>query len=128
MASLNDRIKLYLTVNNIPFTPDDYRTGQNGGSEFITFWNTSNLGNQPTLIQLAAFNAAADTAITNLQLRQQAFQQLQLSDTTVLRAIENNFPSSTLFDTWKAYRQQLRDIAAGRSPGPLPAVPSYPDT
>jgi hypothetical protein len=50
---LNTQIIAYLTVNNIPFTNNDYQTGQpEGQSNQILEWNTAKLGAEPTQAQL----------------------------------------------------------------------------
>jgi len=53
MASLNDKIIAYLTINNIAFVGGDYQTGQPEGEEDqVLTWDVSKLGTQPTYEQI----------------------------------------------------------------------------
>jgi hypothetical protein len=55
MTPLNDRVKAWLSQNNIPFSADAFSTFQPGDeAEQIGVWNSEKLGPQPSLEALAA--------------------------------------------------------------------------
>lgn len=56
MSSLNDQVIAWLASQNKTPAPSDYQTAiiTATGVDTIAHWNTTNLGTQPTLAQLAA--------------------------------------------------------------------------
>lgn len=53
--NLCEQIIAYLTVNNIPYTLEDFTTGiPDDGVNQILYWNTDKLGAEPTQSQLDA--------------------------------------------------------------------------
>jgi hypothetical protein len=85
MASLNDTIVAYLTVNNIAFGANDYQTGQpEGQADQVLHWNTAKLGNQPTQDQL---DSAYTTYQANLTAQAQATAATKESAITKLKAL-----------------------------------------
>jgi hypothetical protein len=85
MASLNDTIVAYLTINNIAFGGCDYQTGQTEGEkDQVLHWDTSKLGTQPTQEQL---NSAYTIHQANLALAQQAQANAKASAHAKLAAL-----------------------------------------
>ena len=85
MATLNDTIVAYLTVNNIAFSAGDYQTGQpKDQPDQILQWNTVELGTQPTDEQL---NSAYTTHEANLVSAQQAKEAVKASALAKLTAL-----------------------------------------
>jgi hypothetical protein len=85
MASLNDTIVAYLTINNIAFGGCDYQTGQPEGEEDqVLTWDTSKLGTQPTQEQL---NSAYTIHQANLATAQQAQANAKASAIAKLTAL-----------------------------------------
>ena len=85
MASLNDTIVAYLTVNNIAFGAGDYQTGQpEGQADQVLHWDTAKLGNQPTQDQL---NSAYTTHQANLASAAQAKEAVKTSALAKLTAL-----------------------------------------
>ena len=84
MASLNDTIVAYLTVNNIAFGPSDYQTGQpEGQADQILHWDAK-LGTQPTQAQL---DSAYTTYQANLTAQAQAKEAVKASALAKLTAL-----------------------------------------
>jgi len=85
MASLNDTIVAYLTINNIAFGGGDYQTGQpEGQADQVLTWNTETLGIQPTQEQL---NSAYITHETNLESARHAKEVIKTSALAKLTAL-----------------------------------------
>ena len=85
MATLNDTIVAYLTVNNIAFALGDYMTGQpEGQADQVLTWNTEKLGAQPTQAQL---DAAYATHQSNLTASQEATAAIKASALSKLVAL-----------------------------------------
>ena len=85
MASLNDTINAYLTINNIAFGGSDYQTGQPEGEEDqVLTWDVSKLGTQPTKEQL---DSAYTTHQANLAVTEQAKIDLKASAHAKLAAL-----------------------------------------
>jgi hypothetical protein len=85
MASLNDTIVAYLTVNNIAYAPGDYVTGQpEGQADQVLHWNTEKLSTQPTADQL---NSDYATHQANLASAQQAKEAVKASALAKLTAL-----------------------------------------
>jgi hypothetical protein len=85
MASLNDTIIAYLTINNIAFNAGDYQTGQpEGEADQVLHWDASKLGAQPTTDQL---NAAYSTHQANLESARQAKETAKASALSKLEAL-----------------------------------------
>jgi hypothetical protein len=59
----------------------------------------------------------------NAAFMAEAQEALIRSDVQVLRCYEAGVPFPP---RWAAYRQHLRDIGAGRRPGPVPGHPDWP--
>lgn len=69
MASLNDTINAYLTINNIAFGGSDYQTGQpEGQADQVLTWNTETLGTQPTQEQLDSAYATHQANLTKAEV------------------------------------------------------------
>jgi hypothetical protein len=84
MASLNDTIVAYLTVNNIAFSAGDYQTGQpEGQADQVLHWD-SKLGAQPTQEQL---DSAYTTHEANLTAAAQAKEAVKTSALAKLNAL-----------------------------------------
>lgn len=130
MASLNDKIVAYLTVNNIPFEAGDYMTGQlEGEPDQILQWNTEKLGAEPTQAQLdAAWPIYEGQQIAN-QNKANASQLLSATDWTCTVDISNPQYSNPYLgnqDAFLVYRSQVRQIAV--NPPTTPAVfPQMPE-
>jgi len=85
MATLNDTIVAYLTVNNIAFNGGDYLTGQpEGQPDQVLHWDTAKLGTQPTADQL---NSAYTTHQANLASAEQAKEAVKASALAKLTAL-----------------------------------------
>jgi hypothetical protein len=85
MASLNDTIVAYLTINNIAFGGGDYQTGQpEGQADQVLNWNTETLGTQPTQEQL---DSAYTTYQANLASAEQAKANAKASAIAKLTAL-----------------------------------------
>ena len=85
MATLNDTIVAYLTINNIDFGAGDYQTGQpKDQPDQILQWNTVKLGTQPTADQL---NSDYATHQANLASAQQAKEAVKASALAKLTAL-----------------------------------------
>jgi hypothetical protein len=85
MATLNDTIVAYLTVNNIAFSAGDYQTGQpKDQPDQILQWNTVKLGTQPTDEQL---NSDYATHQANLASAEQAKEAVKASALAKLTAL-----------------------------------------
>lgn len=127
---LNTEIIAYLTVNNIAYTINDYKTEQPiDGENAIVYWNTEALGVQPTQEQLdAAYVVWEKQQIAN-QNKQQASSLLQATDWTCTIDINNpqySNPYLTNQDEFLAYRSLVRQIAVNppSEPAIFPTVPT----
>lgn len=124
MASLNNKIIAYLTVNNIPFTSDDYMTGQpEGESDQILYWNTEALGPEPTEAQLDEAWPVYEGQQIAAQNKATASQLLTDTDWTCTVDINNPQYSNPYLgnqDAFLQYRSQVRAIAV--NPPTTPAV------
>lgn len=129
MASLNDKIIAYLTVNNIPFTSDDYMTGQpEGEADQILYWNTEALGPEPTEAQLDEAYPIWEGEQIAAENKTQAEQLLQATDWTATVDINNPQYSNPYLgnqDAFLQYRSQVRAIAVNppTTPATFPEVP-----
>jgi len=84
MASLNDTIVAYLTVNNIAFGPSDYQTGQpEGQADQILHWDAK-LGTQPTQAQLDSAYTTYQAQLTAQAQAQEAVKASALAKLTAL--------------------------------------------
>ena len=84
MASLNDTIIGYLTINNIAYSVGDYQTGQpEGQADQILHWDAK-LGAQPTQAQL---DSAYTTYQANLTAQAQAKEAVKASALAKLTAL-----------------------------------------
>lgn len=68
MASLNDKIIAYLTINNIAFNTGDYQTGYpEGEADQVLNWDTAKLGAQPTQEQLDSAYTTHEANLTKAE-------------------------------------------------------------
>lgn len=127
MASLNEKIIAYLTVNNIQFTNADFQTGQpEGQPDQILYWNTQVLGSEPTQAQLDEAYIIWEGQQIAVKNKSQAESLLQATDWTCTVDITNPQYSNPYLgnqDAFLAYRSQVRQIAV--NPPTTPAV--FPD-
>lgn len=130
MASLNDKIVAYLTVNNIPFSDGDYMTGQpEGEPDQILQWNTAKLGPEPTQSQLDAAWPIYEGQQIAAQNKAQASSLLTATDWTATVDISNPVYSNPYLmnqDAFLNYRSQVRQIAVNppTTPAVFPALPA----
>ena len=126
MASLNDEIVAYLTINNIAFTAGDYRTGQPEGQEDQVLHWDSKLGAQPTQDQLDSAWATYAGQQTQQKNKAQAQALLQATDWATLSDITTGTHRLTNQDAFIAYRNELRAIAVNppTNPATFPSVPT----
>ena len=130
MASLNDEIVAYLTVNNISFTSGDYMTGQpEGEPDQILSWNTVKLGAEPTQAQLDAAYPIYEGQQIAAKNKAEAASLLSATDWTTIPDVSNpavSTPHLTNASEFAAYRSQVRAIAVNppTTPAVFPAVPT----
>jgi len=124
---LNTQIIAYLTVNNIPFTNNDYQTGQpEGQSNQILEWNTAKLGAEPTQAQLDEATPIYEGQQIAAQNKTTATSLLSATDWTCTVDITNpqySNPYLTNQSDFLAYRSTVRAIAV--NPPNTPAT--FPD-
>jgi len=85
MASLNDTIIAYLTINNIAFNVGDYQTGYpEGEADQVLNWNTAKLGAQPTQEQLDTAYTTHQAQITAQAQAKEAIKTSALAKLTAL--------------------------------------------
>ena len=85
MASLNDTIIAYLTINNIAFNIGDYRTGQpEGEADQVLHWDTTKLGVQPSADQLNSAYTAHQANLASAQQSKDAVKASALAKLTAL--------------------------------------------
>lgn len=128
MASLNDQIVAYLTVNNIAFTAGDYMTGQpEGQPDQILSWNTAKLGAEPTATQLSSAYTTYEGMQIQKQNKAQAMQLLADTDWTQHADVNNTAitPHLTNQAEFNTYRAAVRAIAVNppTTPATFPVVP-----
>ena len=130
MASLNDQIVAYLTVNNISFVAGDYMTGQpEGQADQVLEWNTAKLGAQPTQAQLDAAYPIYEGQQIQAQNKATASQLLTESDWTTQASVADpavSNPHLTNQADFLAYRSQVRAIAVNppTTPATFPVKPT----
>jgi len=127
MASLNDTIVAYLTVNNIAFAPGDYQTGQpEGQPDQVLTWNTAKLGAQPTQAQLDAAYTTYEGQQIQAKNKTQATALLQATDWSVNADVTTGTHKLTNQADFIAYRNAVRAIAVNppTTPATFPAVPT----
>ena len=84
MASLNDTIIAYLTINNIAFNIGDYRTGQpEGEADQVLYWDEK-LGAQPSADQLNSAYTAHEANLASAQQSKDAVKASALAKLTAL--------------------------------------------
>ena len=112
MASLNDTIVAYLTVNNIAFSAGDYQTGQpEGQADQVLHWNTEKLGNQPNSDQLNTAWTTYEGQQIQKQNKAEASALLSATDWTVNPDVTTGTHKLTNQADFIAYRNTLRGIA-----------------
>lgn len=112
MASLNDTIVAYLTVNNIAFGAGDYQTGQpEGQADQVLHWNTAKLGNQPTSDQLNSAWTTYEGQQIQKQNKTEASALLSATDWTVNPDVTTGTHKLTNQADFIAYRNTVRAIA-----------------
>ena len=85
MATLNDTIVAYLTINNIAFGGGDYQTGQPEGEEDqVLTWDTTKLGAQPSADQLNSAYTAHQANLASAQQSKDAVKASALAKLTAL--------------------------------------------
>jgi len=85
MATLNETIIAYLTVNNIAFIAGDYQTGQPEGQEDqVLHWDTAKLGTQPTADQLNSAYTTHQANLASAELAKEAVKASALAKLTAL--------------------------------------------
>lgn len=127
MASLNDEVVGYLTVNKIAFSPADFTTQQTGTApEVITYWNTAKLGAQPSQAQLDAAYPTYLDQLASAANKAKAMQLLSETDWASFPSVADpsNSPYLKNADDFQTYRQALRVIAV--NPTPNPTFPTKP--
>jgi hypothetical protein len=127
MASLNDEIVAYLTINNISFTAGDFQTGQPEGQEDqVLHWDSEKLRTQPLKIQLEAAYSIWQEQQVQLKNKSQAQALLQATDWATLSDITSGTHRLTNQDAFIAYRNELRAIAVNppTTPATFPSVPT----
>jgi hypothetical protein len=84
MASLNDTIIAYLTINNIAYGTGDYQTGQpEGQQDQVLHWD-SKLGAVPTQTQLDSAYAIYQEQLTSEAQAKEAVKASALAKLTAL--------------------------------------------
>lgn len=114
MASLNDEIVAYLTVNKIAFGPGDYMTGQpEGQPDQVLSWNTAKLGAQPTQAQLDSAYATYQGIQTQAKNKSDAMALLAATDWTEIPSVSNTANQHYLKNAadFVTYRNAVRAIA-----------------
>lgn len=130
MASLNDKIVAYLTINNIAYAPGDYMTGQpEGQPDQILQWNTAALGAEPTQAQLDEAWPIYEGQQIAAQNKATASQLLTATDWTATVDISNPQYSNPYLmnqDAFLVYRSEVRNIAVNppTTPATFPTVPN----
>lgn len=115
MKTLNEKIQEYLEVNNIAFNFNDYTTEQTGNEpEYISYWNNTVLGPQPTIEQIDAAIPIWDNQQLIAANKAKAQQLLADTDWTATVDINNPQYSNPYLanqDAFLAYRSAVRAIA-----------------
>jgi len=129
MANLNTQIIAYLTVNNIPYTSNDYKTGQPLGQlDQILYWNTAVLGAEPTQTQLDEAVPIYDGQQIAIQNKETALLLLQQTDWTATLDIADpqySNPHLTNQSDFLTYRSLVRQIVLNPPTAPA-AFPTLP--
>jgi len=132
--SLNDEVIAYFQVNKIAYASSWY-TISAGPPEQITYWNTAQLGPQPSQDQLNAAYAiwlqeqAAANAIIQEQNKTQASALLSATDWTSIPDVANPSSSNPYLlnqSEFLAWRSQIRAIAVNppTTPATFPTQPT----
>lgn len=129
MATLNEKIIAYLSVNNISFTVDDYSTGQpQGQPNQILEWNTAALGPQPNQAQLDAAYIVWMEQQIQVQNSNDAQALLSATDWTAIASVADpakSNPYLTNQEEFLSYRSTVRNL--GVNPPTTPAIfPTQP--
>lgn len=128
--ALSTKLVAYLTVNDIPFTNQDFLTGiPEGEQDQILYWNEAVLGPVPTNEQMDAAYAVWEGQQIAAQNKAEAMALLQQTDWTATVDISDptySIPYLTNQNAFLAYRSQVRAIAV--NPPTTPVVfPPQPD-
>lgn len=129
MATLNQEIVAYLSINNIAYTNGDYQTIQpEGQPDQILQWNTEKLGPEPTQAQLDAAYPVWQGQQIQAQNTAQASALLTATDWTTIPSVADPTQSNPYLTNQSAFiswRSQIRAIAV--TPPTKPAVfPTQP--
>ena len=127
MATLNETIIAYLTVNNIAFIASDYQTGQPEGQEDqVLHWDTAKLGNQPTSDQLNTAWTTYESQQIQKQNKDQASALLSATDWTVNSDITTGTHKLANQNDFIAYRNEVRAIAVNppTTAATFPTIPT----
>ena len=108
---------LYLFPNSIPFK--DWSVLHIDGQYIIDDWNDS-IGKQPTESELNAVSEKAETASKFNSIRIQRNKLLKETDWLANSDV-------TMPDTWKKYRQDLRDLPASNADPSKIEFPTKPE-
>lgn len=111
MIPLNDKIVAYLTLENIPFSSEDFMTGYTDGEpDRVLQWNETALGALPSEEVLGQYYNTYSNQQQWTLVREERNLKLNSSDWTQLpdAPIDKN--------QWVIYRQKLRDITAQSDP------------
>jgi len=112
MASLNDTIVAYLTVNNISYGVGDYQTGQpEGQADQVLHWDAAKLGNQPTQDQLNSAWTTYEGQKIQKQNKAKAAELLSATDWTVNPDVTTGTHKLTNQADFIDYRNTVRGIA-----------------
>lgn len=129
MATLNDTIVAYLTVNKIPFSSNDYMTGQpEGQPDQILKWDTEKLGAQPTQEQLDSSYPIYEGQQIAAKNKADAMALLAATDWTQNPDVGNASVTPHLVNQadFSAYRAAVRAVAVNppTTPANFPTLPA----
>ena len=129
MATLNEKVIAYLSVNNISFTVNDYSTGQpEGQPNQILDWNTAALGPQPDQTELDLAYVVWLEQQIQVQNSNEAQALLSATDWTAIVSVADpavSNPYLTNQAEFLSYRSTVRNL--GVNPPTTPAVfPTQP--
>lgn len=108
MLSLNDKIVSYLQLNKIVFSNQDFLIVSSNNIEEIIKWNLEKLGPIPSEEVLNSSFDLMQQETKSIEVREERNKRLSATDWLITKAVETNLPVP---ETWRQYRQELRDIS-----------------